>query len=101
MILDSGSFVAEYQYTGKPLLFLTRDTQKPNDFGHDLMQRLYRADGKDHAEIENFIEDVVLRGNDTMQQERQAFFREHLDYIGRNGKTASEFIFDEIDRGIS
>lgn len=101
MVLDSGSFVAEYQYTGKPLLFLTRDTQKTNDFGHDLMQRLYRADGKDHAEIEDFIEDVVLRGNDTMQQERQAFFREHLDYIGRNGKTASEFIFDEIDRGIS
>ncbi|MBQ7479465.1 MAG: CDP-glycerol glycerophosphotransferase family protein, partial [Selenomonadaceae bacterium] len=100
MILDSASFTAEYQYTGKPLLFLTRDTQKTNDFGHALMQQLYRADGKDHEGIRRFIEDVVLRGNDTMQPERQAFFREHLDYVSRNGKTASRFIFDEIEKSL-
>ena len=27
MIQDSGSFIVEYQYVDKPMIFLTRDTQ--------------------------------------------------------------------------
>ena len=98
MILDSGSFIAEYQYTHKPLLFLTRDTQHFDRMIAQLMPALYCADGRDFDGIEHFIDDVVINRNDPMASARQKFFDEHLDYVKRNGMSASEFIFKTIDR---
>ena len=66
MILDSASFIGEYQYTHKPMLFLTRDTQKFNALGDQLMEMLYRVDGRDFGGIANFIENVLVKGNDNM-----------------------------------
>ncbi len=100
MILDSGSFNAEYQYTHKPLLFLTRDTQRFTDIGAALMKVLYRADGRDHKAIASFIENVLIKKKDTMSGARKRFFDEHLNYMKDNGKSASEYIFDAIDREI-
>lgn len=100
MILDSASFTMEYQYTGKPLLFLTRDTQKFNEIGNALMQVLYRADGRSFADIEQFIENVVVKSNDTMRETREDFFCKNLDYAKKNGKTASQYIFDKINQAV-
>ena len=98
MILDSGSFNAEYQYTHKPLLFLTRETQQFTDIGGELMKVLYHADGRDHKAIASFIENVLIKKKDTMSATRQKFFDEHFNYRRDNGMLASEFIFNAIDR---
>ena len=101
MILDSGSFNAEYQYTHKPLLFLTRDTQQFTDIGAALMEVLYRADGRDHKAIASFIENVLVKKKDTMSAARKKFFDEHFNYRQDNGMLASEYIFNAIDRDLN
>ena len=98
MILDSGSFNAEYQYTHKPLLFLTRETQQFTDIGGELMKVLYHADGRDHKAIASFIESVLIKKKDSMAATRKKFFDEHFNYRRDNGMLASEFIFNAIDR---
>ena len=98
MILDSSAFVFEYQYTHKPLLFLTRETQKFNPIGTEIMKVLYRADGRDFGGIEKFIADVLIKKRDPMSKARRKFFDEHLNYVKQNGVTASQFIFNAIDR---
>jgi hypothetical protein len=97
MIMDCISFQAEYQYTHKPLLFLTRETNTWDEFGEKLSKILYTAPGEDTDAIERFIEDVVINGNDTMKPERQAFFDKYLDYRARNGKLACEYVKDFLD----
>ncbi|MBR1579341.1 MAG: CDP-glycerol glycerophosphotransferase family protein [Selenomonadaceae bacterium] len=101
MILDSGSFNAEYQYTHKPLLFLTRDTQQFTDIGAELMKVLYHADGRDHKAIAAFIENVLIKKRDSMADARRKFFDEHLNYQKDNGMLAGEFIFKTIDRELN
>ena len=100
MILDSASFISEYQYTGKPLLFLTNEYQRFNELGQQLMKVLYRVDGRDFNGISNFIENVLINGNDEMFETRRRFFDEHFNYKKINGILASEFIFKAIDQEI-
>lgn len=97
MILDSGSFFPEYQYTHKPLLFLTRDTQKFSPLGGRLMEVLYRVNGQDFEGIERFIQKILIQGEDFLYERRMKFFREYLDYAGQNHMSASEYIFHAID----
>lgn len=58
MINDSGSFMTEYQYVHKPMLYLER--KEPNDFGYRIKEILYKARGDDYESIEAFINDVVI-----------------------------------------
>ena len=98
MILDSGSFNAEYQYTHKPLLFLTRETQQFTEIGGELMKVLYRADGRNHKSIAAFIDNVLIKKKDSMADVRKKFFDEHFNYVKHNGMLASEYIFHAIDK---
>ena len=97
MILDSESFLFEYQYTHKPLLFLTRETQTFNVFGEMLLDILYKCSGNDYESISDFVNSVVINGNDTMFEKRQTFFDNHLNYIkDNNGMGASEYIYSYV-----
>ena len=93
MIMDSASFIAEYLYVNKPLLFLTREEQKFNNLGEKIMPCYYTAKGEDYIAIEQFIEQVILQGEDTMKEERTQVYQEVLDYATLNGRTASECIY--------
>jgi hypothetical protein len=97
MVLDSVSFLAEYQYTHKPLLFLAREENTWNEFGEKLLKILYTAPGDDTGAIERFVDEVVINGNDPMKPERQAFFDKYLDYKTINGKLACEYVKDFMD----
>lgn len=102
MILDSVSFIAEYQFTGKPLLFLTKEDQKFNAFGQSILDNLYQADGRDVEAIDAFIRDVVVDGNDAMAQKREQFFDENLNYYKKNGNVkASQQIFAELKKFVT
>lgn len=98
MILDSISFLAEYLYVHKPLLMLTRNGQYYNDFGKELMKVHYRAAGTDEKEIEAFVTDIVLNGNDEKKELREEFFEQNLDYVKKFGQNAAANIFEQISR---
>lgn len=94
MILDSISFLAEYLYTHKPLLFLRGEKQRFNEFGKSLMEVHYCANGKDEKAMEAFVQKVVLEGKDNMNVMRENFYNENLNYISTNGKNAATSIYE-------
>ncbi|SFT48916.1 CDP-Glycerol:Poly(glycerophosphate) glycerophosphotransferase [Lachnospiraceae bacterium XBD2001] len=101
MIMDSVSFLAEYLYTNKPMLFLTRPEQNFLQNGRALADVYYNVPGEDYVAIEQFIQDVVLEGNDTMAKDRKCLFEEEYDYYKINGQLASDFIVNEVKELIS
>ena len=96
LIGDSVSFLAEYQYTSKPLIFLTRETQEFNGFGEELKNVLYCVSGEDLDGIKSLIDKVILSNNDYMFERRRRFFEEKLNYKSINKCLASEYIYGKI-----
>ncbi len=95
MIMDSASFLAEYQYFNKPMLFTTIDDDvigRFNSFGQTIFDIVYK--GKDTSDIRNFIDDVVVKGKDTLRGDRMAFFDKYIRQD--SSKTASEKIYEEL-----
>lgn len=92
MITDSVSFLAEYQFTGKPLLLLESGKQTYNEFGNSIKEILYKCKGNDFFEIEAFINNVLL-SKDNMKEVRKKFFNTHLACINGSGKLACDNIF--------
>ena len=96
MIMDSCSFLAEYTATNKPLFYTRTSTSRLNlnEFGEKLFEHVYDTEGDLVLDIENFIKDVVINGNDYKKEGRTKFVQKYFGKI--NGKTASENIYDEI-----
>jgi hypothetical protein len=95
IIHDCGSFIAEYLYTGKPAMRTDNPKQVLNefsDFGLACLECYYHAKNAD--DIENFIVDVVLNGNDTMKDKRNEFYETVLK--SPSGKMASQYILDYL-----
>lgn len=99
LIHDSGSFVAEYLATKKPAMFLinNEDVKKEfNSIGQEAIECHYQARNKE--QIDNFIQNVVIDGGDSMENERLEFFDKYL--LPPNGKSASQNIYDHIVKQI-
>ena len=96
MIMDCCSFLAEYSAFNKPLFYTRTKTSRLvlNEFGEKLFENVYDTNKDLVPDIENFIQDVVINGNDYKKEQRTQFVQQ---YFGKfNGKTASENIYDEI-----
>ena len=97
MILDSVSFVAEYFYTGKPLLILEPNSNREfNELGVVLRQSAYHARGNDYTSIEHFID--ILIEKDPKKNERDEVLQK---YLNRNdsysvSKAICDTIFDKL-----
>lgn len=80
MIHDCGSFTAEYLYTGKPVMFASKDFpavyQGLDAFGARCMDIHYHA--QNEQDIRTFIQDIVLRGDDPKKAERDDFRNRYL-----------------------
>ncbi len=96
MIQDSCSFIAEYQYTHKPMIYLTRHGQYLNELGKKIMNVSYRVDGRDLDGIAALLQKVFIDGDDPLKDARQKVFDELLNYRRVNGMSASEYIFHAI-----
>ncbi len=99
MIGDSISFMCEYSAIDKPYCFTTRDdtmSRKFNELGKDVFNRLLYKAPPLSGEIENFLQNVVLNGNDPLSEKRRAFAKESL--LPPDGKSASENIFNFLKR---
>ncbi len=96
MIHDSGSFIAEYQYVNKPMIYLTRDTQKFNALGNVILKASYTVDGKNLDAIAAIMQRVFIEGDDYKAAERRAVFDKYLNYPKYLGMLSSEFIYKNI-----
>ncbi|GAB1452023.1 CDP-glycerol glycerophosphotransferase family protein [Draconibacterium sp.] len=95
IIHDSGSFVIEYLYTYKPVMFLFNDESVPdrfNEIGKMALSKFYP--GKSEMDIKQYVQDIIIEGNDTLQAERVDFFRTVI--TSPNNITASENIYNHI-----
>ena len=94
MIHDCGSFSVEYHYSGKPVMFVSDDFEKlvaeKGKFGQLAMRQHYV--GKNQQDIINFIENVVLKGDDPMKEGREQFKKDYL--LPPKGKTVAQNTMD-------
>ena len=100
MIHDCGSFTTEYLFTGKPVMYLCGESDmkgKFNEFGIDAFDCHYH--GKTGDDIERFLKEVVIDGNDPMKIKRERFFEENLK--SKDGLLPSQKILKVIEEAIS
>ena len=100
LIHDCGSFTTEYMFTKKPVMYLCRNvdmTGKFNEFGVKSFEHHYH--GHNISEVEDFIQDVVINGNDPMKGQREQFFDEYLKPI--DGVLPSQKILQVIENTIN
>lgn len=77
LILDSLGFLVEYLPTGKPICFLDSfRRQRLNVIGEALLASYYRA--WNPQEVEQFIQEVVVDGQDRLKEKRLEARRTHL-----------------------
>ena len=96
MIHDSVSFSAEYHYSHNPVLFTTQNINQVNDQLNELGRCAIDAHyvGSGYNDIINFLNKVVLAGEDPLQEKRQSFFYNYL--LPPSGYTVAENIYQEI-----
>lgn len=95
MIHDCSSFSVEYLHTCKPVMYLSKGGHESmlNECGLKAYEQHYK--GCSIAEIEAFLNDVVLDGKDTMLPQRREFFDKYLLPPGE--ASVAENIFRELD----
>lgn len=96
MIHDSGSFIADYLYTGKPVIFTAPSKEDAyyglNEFGIQCMNCHYHAhDTKTAVEL---LKSVLIEGNDPMKGKRLSF-RDSILTFNRN-KSVAQTVYDDI-----
>lgn len=98
LIHDCGSFSVEYLYVQKPTMFLYKQnrTARESEFGKRALDVHYA--GYSIQDIERFVEEVVLGGNDPKKEERERFYNKYL--LPPNGQSVAQNILDEIERGL-
>ncbi|WP_374175443.1 CDP-glycerol glycerophosphotransferase family protein [Flavobacterium tructae] len=99
LIHDCGSFMAEYLVTGKPSLFMVRNEsvmEHWNTFGEKAIAAHYQSRSKE--QLIDFIENVILSGDDWMKKDRTDFVNNNL--IPQNKLTASENIIKYLESQI-
>lgn len=95
LILDSISFISEYTFLNKPSLFIIRDESifnKFNEFGEMAFDLLYKAFKKE--DICDFIQRIVLNGEDPLLNKRLLFKEEYL--VPPNNQTAGLNIYQYL-----
>ena len=98
MVHDSGSFLAEYIYVNKPVMYLWSSEQLPdffNQFGNEALDACQR--GNNATNIHEFISSVI-EGRDIGRLARQAFLENNPVKV--SGILPSERIVLELKREI-
>ena len=99
MILDSLSFIAEYQYVNKPMIYMLNNEQEEfSELGKKILDASYVIDGKNLEQISAAMQKIFIEGNDSLKSARQKVFDEELNYYRRNGMDASNFIYQTITK---
>ena len=101
IIHDCGSFSIEYLYTRNPAMYLCRNIEEikkeKNEVGKNALDSHYI--GLTEENVVNFIESVVLKNDDPMKEQREAFFNKYL--LPPNGKTVAQNTMDDILKSLN
>lgn len=101
MIHDSGSFSVEYLYTNNPVMYIADDfddqVSKMSEFGQMAARQQYVGSKKEH--IIDFIEKVIIGGEDPMAVQRKEFVQAYL--VPPNGKSVVENTMDVLLKELS
>lgn len=100
LIHDCGSFTTEYLFTKKPVMYLCKEndmTERFNAFGVQAFEHHYQ--GHSIEDIEKFIKEVVVDGNDPMKAQRECFFEKQLE--PKDGVLPSQKILNTIEQFIN
>lgn len=95
LIHDCASFMLDYMFTQKPCLYVSSTGSLNVETAEDGMnayQAHYHA--KNIDEIDDFIQHVVIDGQDFMSEQRYNVLQKHI--LPRYGKSASENIVEDI-----
>lgn len=91
LIHDCASFILDYMFTQKPCLYVSfsgnLNVETGKD-GTDAYNAHYHASKIE--DIETFIQNIVVEGNDNMQEQRLFVLKEHI--LPKTGKDASDNI---------
>lgn len=100
MVHDCGSFLCDYLFFRKPVMFVSKHIERAKSFVNDFGKMAYDMHyvGKTTADIERFIELQVLHGDDPLKKQRDQFFADHLLPSGHN--TVAENIYFDILRSL-
>nr|WP_294926791.1 CDP-glycerol--glycerophosphate glycerophosphotransferase [uncultured Flavobacterium sp.] len=99
LIHDGVSFMSEYLITGKPSLFMVRNESIMdywNAFGEETLAVHYQS--RNQQQVIDFIENVVLKENDPLKEQRNVFVKKTL--LPKNSSTASENILNYLESQI-
>ena len=96
MIHDSCSFMNEYHFTTKPVLFICHDSEDIIKNLNSMSRDAFRAQyiGTKFEDIDAFLNEQVQKGQDPMLKQRVAFKNKYL--IPPHNKTAAQNIIDAI-----
>ncbi|MBP5516244.1 MAG: CDP-glycerol glycerophosphotransferase family protein [Bacteroidales bacterium] len=100
LIHDCGSFTTEYLFLNKPVMYLQKEDNiddKFNTYGIKAYQQHYH--GRNASDIERFVENVVIKGEDTMKDQRRQFFNEYLAPV--DGMLPSQYIMNVLESAIN
>ena len=96
LIHDCGSFTAEYLYTKKPVLFAAKDFSGIytglNYFGTRCLDLHYKAQSLE--DVLSFLDNVVLGGNDSLNDSRQRFYQDIL--VNETAGDVGQNIYNDI-----
>jgi hypothetical protein len=94
MITDSNSFISEYIYFNKPGLFLKRKGKEVlNEYGKIFLNGWYQVDGNDFEGIEDFIDTVLVKKEDSLEDNRKKIYNK---YLNTNEITAGSTIYNYL-----
>lgn len=82
LIHDCGSFSMEYLFTGKPCCYMLKNDKITNQNSNDIHRKSIDVHYKSYDEdgIVDFIENVILKGNDYLKIKRENFYKDELKY---------------------
>lgn len=87
MIHDCSSFIGEYLFTEKPCCYMLKSKNQLNTvlipMGRECLKQYYQAFSE--SDIIDFIDNVVIKGNDPLKNQREAFSRKVLKFNYPNG----------------
>ena len=96
IVQDCGSFLAEYFFVGKPCCYMIREDSADlfSLFGKECLSHCYQA--REEKDIVDFLEKVVIGGEDPMRADREAFRNRVMVNYPHAARSALDGILDEI-----
>ena len=100
MINDCGSYNAEYMFTGKPLCMLSKgDVKDKENYNEYFALQCIKHHYKAYSELDiiAFIEEIVLKENDFMKNDRMAFWNRE---IKGNWPHSSQYVLEDLKASV-